>query len=148
MIPPFLPSNSHIPVFTLYSLRCVSCLFVAMLSSFVTSVFCFLILIFVCLYHICVSSLTFLFPPPRPLPPFFLPSVLFRSNLPLYLMKGKFLFRLYCCTGLLVGLCKEMIRRAWRDVKLVIYSNASSLYLSLFCHHKANLCGLSQHLCL
>lgn len=141
MIPCFLPSNSHIPVFTLYCLCCVSCLCVAMLSSFVTSVICLLILIFVFLYHICVSSLTFLVPPPSPLPPFFLSSVLFRSNLPLYWMKGTFLFRLYCCTQLLVGLCKEMIRRVWRDVWLVIYLNAASLYLSLFCHHKANLCG-------
>lgn len=120
MIPCFLPSNSHIPVFTLYSLRCVSGLFVDMLSSFVTSVICLLILIFVFLYHVCVSSLTFPVPTPHPhplpLPPFFLSSVLFRSNLPLYLMKGTFLFRLYCCTQLLVGLCKEMIRRAWRDV--------------------------------
>lgn len=116
--------QTHIPVITLYSLRCVSRLFVAMLSSFVTSISCLSVTIFAFSYCVYVPSLTFLVSPfpsaHQPHAPFFLSSILFSSNLPLYLMKGK--YRLTeCrltgrCTQLLVGLCKKMIRRAWREV--------------------------------
>lgn len=57
MIPCVLPPNSCILLFTFYSFCCASWLFVAMLSSFVTSIICLPILFHAFSYLIYVSRL-------------------------------------------------------------------------------------------